>query len=296
MPGWIMAPGARASTPFPIPSGFPDATNTGPAPGTTFTPFSGNMNVTTPGAIIENFDVTGTITINASNVTVRNCKVNASGQLYGIGQQAGFTGLFVHHCEVYGVPINANRPASHVLTAIAIDFDNAMTAEIAFCNVHGIENAIGGAKLNIHDNYLHDFAIWQLAGDTDHTDGVQSGGNSGAGGQTIVHNTIIAFCTGGDLAPAVGSSAIALQTDMHDVLISNNLLASGSNTLYGNAQNGTGSSVNTQVINNHFSNVYASFGGGVFSGFKQTDAGFVWSGNIVHETGATVPGPTSWPN
>lgn len=254
------------------------------------------MNVTTTGAIIENFDVTGTITVNASNVTIRNCKVNGSGQNFCIGQQAGFTNMLVTHCEVYGVPITLNRPASHVLTAIAADFDNAMTAEISYCNVHGIENAIGGAKLYVHDNYLHDFAIWQVGGDTDHTDGVQSGGNSGAGGQTIVHNTIIAFCTSGDLAPLPGSSCIALQTDMHDVLIENNLLSSGSNTLYGNAQNAGGSSVNTIIRNNRFSNYYASFGGGVFSGFNQASSGFVWTGNVVHETGATIPGPTVWPN
>lgn len=286
----------RSSYVSKIPAGFPDNSNTGPVPGTSFTPFSGDMNVTTASAIIENFDVTGTITVNASNVTVRNCKVNASGQNFGIGQQAGFTGMLVTHCEVYGVPISNNRPASHVLTAIAADFDNTMTAEISFCNVHGVENAIGGAKLNIHDNYLHDFAIWQVGGDTDHTDGVQSGGNSGASGQTIVHNTIIAFCTGGDLAPLPGSSCIALQTDMVNVLIENNLLSSGSNTLYGNAQNGTGSSVNTIIRNNRFSNYYASFGGGVFSGFNQASSGFIWTGNTVYETGATVPGPSSWPN
>lgn len=254
------------------------------------------MNVTTTGAIIENFDVTGTITVNASNVIIRNCKVNGSGQNFCIGQQAGFTNMLVTRCEVYGVPITFNRPASHVLTAIAADFDNAMTAEVSYCNVHGIENAIGGAKLYVHDNYLHDFAIWQVGGDTDHTDGVQSGANTGAGGQTIVHNTIIAFCTSGDLAPLPGSSCIALQTDMHDVLIENNLLSSGSNTLYGNAQNSGGSSVNTIIRNNRFSNYYASFGGGVFSGFNQASSGFVWSGNVVHETGATVPGPTVWPN
>lgn len=288
--------GAAMAAYAPSVSDFPNASTTGPAAGTSFTTFSGDMNVTTASAIIENYDVTGTITINASNVTVRNCKINASGQQYGIGLQAGFTNAFIHHCEVYGVPINANRPASHVLTAIACDFDHTMVAEIAFCNVHGIENAIGGAKHNIHDNYLHDFAIWQVGGDTDHTDGVQSGDNNGAGGQTIVHNTIIAFCTGGDLAPAPGSSCIALQTDMHDVLIENNFLSSGSNTLYGNAQNGTGSSVNTIIRNNHFSNFYASFGGGVFSGFNQASSGFVWTGNIIHETGVAVPGPSSWPN
>jgi hypothetical protein len=276
--------------------GFPDATTTGPVAGTVFTPFSGNMNVTTDNAIIENFEGIGTITVSANNVTIRNCRINCSGQNFGIGQQAGFSGMLVTRCEVYGLPINNNRPASHVLTAIAVDFDNVMTAEISFCNVHGIENAIGGAKLNIHDNFLHDFAIWQVGQDTDHTDGVQSGGNTGAVGQTIVHNTIIGFCTFGDLAPAVGSSCIALQTDMHDVLIENNFLSSGSNTIYGNAQNAIGSSVNTIIRNNHFSNYYASYGGGVFSGFNPASSGFIWNGNIVHETGATVPGPSSWPN
>lgn len=245
--------------------------------------------------------VTGTITVNADNVTVQNCKVDASGQNYGIGLMTGHVGLTVIHCEVYGVPITANRPASHVLTAIACDFDASMAnVEIAYCNVHGIENAIGGGNLYIHDNYIHDFAIWQVGGDTDHTDGVQTNGSSGVGGMRIIHNTIIGVCTAGDLAspaaPVAGSSCIALSVNMHDLTISNNLLASGSNTLYGNAQGGLGSSVNTVITNNHFSNQYAALGGGVFSGFNPASSGFVWSGNIVHETGATVAGPSSWPN
>lgn len=286
--------------PIPV-SGFPDASNTGPPPGTSFTTSSGDINITTNGTVLDSRFHTGTITVNANNVTIQNCKVDASGQNYGIGLMTGHTGLTVDHCEVYGVPINANRPASHVLTAIACDFDASMAnVEIKYNNVHHIENAIGGGNLNIHDNYLHDFAIWQVGADTDHTDGVQTNGSNGVGGMQIIHNTIIAVCTAGDLAspasPVPGSSCIALSTDMHDLVISNNLLASGSNTLYGNAQNGVGSSTNTVITNNHFSNQYAGLGGGVFSGFNPASSGFVWSGNIVHETGATVPGPSSWPN
>lgn len=281
-------------------AGFPNAFTTGVPFGTALTP-SGNVTVNVDGTLVTGLDIIGLITVNADNVTIQNCKINASGQNFGIGLQTTHKNLLVDHCEVYGVPITANRPASHVLTAIACDFDAAMPGcEIRFCDIHGIENAVGGGSLYIHDNYIHDFAIWQVGPDTDHTDGVQSGAANGVGGQTIIHNTIIAVCTAGDLAspsaPLPGSSCIALQTDMHDVMIMGNLLASGSNTIYGNAQNSIGSSVNTIIKNNTFLSQYAYLGGGVFSGFNPASAGFVWVGNTIFETGAVVAGPTVWPN
>lgn len=281
-------------------TGFPDATNTGVSSGTTLTN-SGPINVNTNGAIISGKNITGSLTVDANNVIVENCKINCSGENYGIGLMSGRSGLTVRHCEVFGIPITNNRPASHVLTAIACDFDASMAnVEISFCDIHGIENAIGGGNLFIHDNYIHDFAIWQVGGDTDHTDGVQTAGSTNIGGMRIIHNTIIGICTAGGLATPTnyqaGSSCVALSMGMHDLTIDGNFFAGGTYTLYGNAQAG-GSPANTHVTNNRFSTQYypnAEFPGGKCGcfgtsvGFAVGAVGFIWTGNVIHETGAVV--------
>src|SRR5215510_6849097 len=56
---------------------FPDATNTGVPAGTVLTPYNGNLVVNTPGAVISGLDIRGTVTINAPNVTLVNCKITA---------------------------------------------------------------------------------------------------------------------------------------------------------------------------------------------------------------------------
>src|SRR5262245_28293851 len=77
-----------APPPSPIPSGFPDSTNTGPVPGTIFQDFTGNYEVRKDGAVINGLRVTGSISVHANDVTIQNCEVNASGQLWGILQES----------------------------------------------------------------------------------------------------------------------------------------------------------------------------------------------------------------
>src|SRR6266404_286523 len=106
-----------APAPSPIPSGFPDSTNTGPVPGTIFQDFTGDYEVRQDGTVINGLRVTGSITVHANNVTIQNCEVNASGQVWGISQVSG-SGLTVKNCRVYGIPSKTNRKATHALTGV----------------------------------------------------------------------------------------------------------------------------------------------------------------------------------
>jgi hypothetical protein len=216
-------------------------------------------------------------------VTIQNCEVNASGQIWGISQVSG-SGLKVKNCRVYGIPSKTDRDATHVLNAI----DNA--AEVSFSEIYGVENALIGGSNYIHDNYIHDFARW-IAAD-DHTDGLQTYGWAGAGGLRLIHNTIIAVLTGGDYTPTNygdGSSAVALSEGMHDLTIDSNFFAGGSYTLYGPSQKDS-APANVHVTNNRFSRQYFPKCGqyGTHTGFNQKAPGFLWSGNVWHETGAPV--------
>src|SRR4030095_14291858 len=123
--------------------------------------------------VVNGLRVTGTILVYGNNVTIQNCEVNASGEIWAIKQESG-SGLRVKNCHIYGVPSKTNRDATHVLMGVE------GATEVAYCNIHGVENAIQGDSNYIHDNYIHDFPRW-IAAD-DHTDGVQTFGSSGAGG------------------------------------------------------------------------------------------------------------------
>ena len=52
----------------------PDANNTGVPPGTNLTP-SGSMTITAAGAVISGRAITGAVTVDAPNVTIRNSRI-----------------------------------------------------------------------------------------------------------------------------------------------------------------------------------------------------------------------------
>src|SRR6516165_8789263 len=80
--------------------GMPDATTTGPKAGVTLTPYTGPMIITTPGAVIENVIINGQLTVDAANVTVRNCIIQ-SNDWWGInGDKA--TNLTVENSKIIG--------------------------------------------------------------------------------------------------------------------------------------------------------------------------------------------------
>src|SRR5262245_7755881 len=93
---WLVAP-VVAQT-----ASYPDASNTGVPPGTTLTPVTGDVQITVNGTVYEGKFVTGSITVTASNVIIRNCKVSAGG-IYAV-RFSGGTGNLIEDCELDGSP------------------------------------------------------------------------------------------------------------------------------------------------------------------------------------------------
>jgi hypothetical protein len=279
------SPTPTPSPTAPMPTtGFPDASNTGPVAGTVFQDRTGVYEVRGDNLVVNGLRVMGTVLVYGNNVTIQNCDVNASGHIWGIKQESG-SGLKVKNCHIYGIPSKTDYSGTHVLSAIE------GATEMAFNNIHGVENGISNGTGYIHDNYIHDFANWVAI--DNHTDGVQTYGSAGQGGLRVIHNTIIAMETGGDFTPTNyqgGSSAIALSEGMHDLIIDNNLFAGGSYTLYGPSQAGS-SPANVRVTNNRFSTQYFQKCGtfGTHAGFNSSAPGFVWSGNVWNESGQVLP-------
>ncbi|MDB5605253.1 MAG: hypothetical protein JWP25_2153, partial [Bradyrhizobium sp.] len=81
--------------------GWPDATNTGLPAGVTLTP-SGDLVITKAGTVISGLNITGTVTIQAANVTLENCKITSS-SYFVVNVAAGVTGAVVQNCEINGL-------------------------------------------------------------------------------------------------------------------------------------------------------------------------------------------------
>jgi hypothetical protein len=114
VPGGAAAPAPagvgplRTSNCFSVPHlcGFPDPTNTGVPLGVRLVP-SGSLRITQPGAVVSGLLVTGTIDVQASNVTIENTRViqNATcGPINTCGNSAieiapGLERALLHACD-----------------------------------------------------------------------------------------------------------------------------------------------------------------------------------------------------
>ena len=81
----------------------PGAHNTGPYAPELLVP-SGSITVTQDGAVIENVAVTGMISVNADNVTIRNFTIDGGfGTWYGISVQSGTVGTRIEDGEIHSI-------------------------------------------------------------------------------------------------------------------------------------------------------------------------------------------------
>jgi hypothetical protein len=177
----------------PIPTSFPDASNTGVPAGISLTDYTGPMTITNPGTVIESKTIHGRLVIAADNVTIKQSKL--------IGN------------------IDADHPGIHV-TIIESEIDGGTSKAPAVgysditmtrVNVHGSRVSVScGSNCLIEDSWLH--GQYLEPGSDWHVNGYISNGGSNI---AIKHNTIACEpenntngggCTGpgasfGDFAP-----------------------------------------------------------------------------------------------
>lgn len=196
--------------------GFPDASNTGPQAGTSFTTTSGELSTNSNGQVIENLEHTGLIIVKHNDVIIRDCIITMDATIVGIlcDQGSGRTGLVVTRCTVVG-----NGEFATITTENMDDF------EISYCNLSNVENAImvSSNDVNIHDNYIHDLAV---DGDN-HNDGVQ--GFPGYENLTIHHNTIISL----DTSCVISGGSSAPEGGINNTIITNNRFLESAPISYG---------------------------------------------------------------
>lgn len=258
-------------------STWPNASNTGVPSGTTLTTVTGDLNLTTDGEIFENKLVNGTISVNADNVTIRNCKIVVDGA-YGVGSFGA--NLLVHDCEIDG---------GNVVGQTGISAENYTLQR---CNIHGCDNSTW-AQLNvlIEDNFIHHEVPYDPVLDP-HTDGVQMPNDSTD--VTVNHNTIFGdfrypdIANGGPADDGFGNSAITTGSNMSDITITNNMLGGGGYTL--RLDVATPGTVNIVVTGNRWTNTIEAAAGypNFYGGFGPVDGGApdnatTWSDNIYYD-------------
>jgi cell wall-associated NlpC family hydrolase len=235
--------------------GFPDATNTGVPPGTQLTS-SGSITVSTDGAVVDAKDVHGTITVEASNVTIKRTRVTSSDH-YPIHFVRG-KDLTIEDVEVAG--------SAGCLRAVEPAGDGATMTRM---NIHGCEDGIEMYSGDtITDSYIHDLAFTGGS----HNDGIQQNGGSN---DIVRHNTIF--------NPHNQTSCVNFTTDfggISDIMITGNLLNGGNYTVYSRS-GGNGDPTGVSITDNHFGRA------DVF-GLLSADGSVTWSGNVSDSMGQTV--------
>jgi hypothetical protein len=241
------ADASRVSPTSPIPRGWPRPRTTGPRGD--LRSVDGHT-ITRDGAVLENVEVQGTLTIRADDVTIRNVRVNAD-SYYGILVEG--EGTVIQRTSVVGV----NRK---VMAGISVEG----SARIWRAEVRDVEDGIRLAdRSSVRRSLIH-----RLRGDSgSHYDAVTADGYTG---WRIVHNTILNPHTQ-TAAVWVGDPRYAPSAGV----LRDNYIAGGGYTIY--AGHGTGKGI--RVVDNLFSTRYYRSSGywGVSSSWESSRN--TWSGN-----------------
>lgn len=294
--------GSPGVTLCPFPK-FPDATCTGVPAGVTLDLYTGPAVINTANTVIDGKLITadcggcpiaetnGTLEIRASNVTVKNSRVEGSIFVPDDSRMAGKEPARIEDTEIYcdGTGGTAITEGHMIIRRVRI---------------HGCENGMSiTQEVDMRDSFIE--YLLDLGGSEAHEDGVQFGcghwdptftGESCAPGFargvlniTFIHNTIFGMNADGTF----GTSGIITNPNAIDtnVLIQGNLLAGGGYTLYctggkppENPVDSPMVATNFRIIDNHFSMRFkpsvGSFGTST-NCFDETQ-----SGNVIQETGA----------
>jgi hypothetical protein len=272
--------------------GYPDATNTGVPAGTTmvnvpaqatsgtgwaYNTATATTQVTGNGVTLTGLNITGNLDISASNVTILNSQVTASGN-FGISLRHT-TGVAIKHSTITG----QNATTGRVGVAIDDVYGDSTAMTIASDNISAFKTGIQVTTGSITGNYIHDPGY--LAGD--HTNGIFDGGTTQP--LSITGNTIL---NGLSQTDAISLDASASGSTIANKTVMNNFLAGGGYAIYGGASL-SNTTASILIQNNRFGQAYYPTSGqfGPSAYYASAGTGNTWSGNTWDTTGTTIPSP-----
>jgi hypothetical protein len=202
---------------------------------------SGSIVVNTPGTAISGLNVTGTIYVNADNVTIKDSLItNSSPSGFAIRVDPRADGTVIEDSTIRG----QNAGSDSVEYAVDNEGNDTQALRVQMYNC---SECYAGAGL-LKDSY----AIVNASTDGAHYEDVYYGGGSEA--LNVRHNTL--------LNPHDQTACVFGGTDFgpeQNLVISNNLLAGGGYLIYGGS--GDAATRNVQVTGNRFSTIYFQHGG-----------------------------------
>lgn len=262
---------------------WPNAATTGVPRGTVLTTHVGDMNINTPGQVVQNLHMIGQFIVNAPGVTIQNCLIDGWSTFAISTNGAAQTGtpLLIQDCEI-GPPQFDPADQNHAFGATQILEINFIARRL---NMYGSENgfSVDGNAL-IEDCYIHDL---NLKGTDPHSDCIQFADS--VSNVIIRHNRLESMGADNSGHIVNGTSCIIspqASSGPHDVVIDNNLFAGGGYALYG-PQNGK--ATNVQITNNKFWTTYFPLCGAFGPWTDASDEDLV-TGNTFYPSGLPLGG------
>jgi parallel beta-helix repeat protein len=247
-----------------IPSGFPNATNTG-ATGT-LTAYTGPMTVSGDGVVIENKIINGSLRVTGDNVVIKNCTITYN-TWWGIDAD-GAKNITIQDCTIIG-PGNSADSNAGILGAGTFLRNDISKSENGIVLLDGASTVKG--------NYVHDL---QDGSSDPHYDGISVQG--GQNGVLIEGNTVLGRDT----------SDIFIKNDfgpISNVTVKGNYLAGNPGyTIYVDANASGGPITGVSIIDNYVQK-------GFYGYYSIEKSSPVVSGNHEFLPGATIPDPTPDP-
>jgi hypothetical protein len=254
--------------------GMPDATTAGVQAGVTLTAYKGPMTITTPGTVIENVIIDGTITVAADNVTFKNCVIRNFDNWGILSDNADNTR--VEYCDIDG---------SGSTRTSGLGIGGGTNSAIIGCDISGMVIGVQlFGRAEVKDNFIHDLADTSSNPDDRHFDGITLFG--GQNGSVIEHNTI-SMPTGSG-----GTAAVFIKTEfgaIDNVQVRNNLMTGDpSFTVY--VESTTRPITNVTVENNYVEK-------GIYGYFNVANSTPIIRNNVQWNNNTDpTPYPTSTPN
>lgn len=210
---------------------------------------SPSLKVEEDGTVIDRLDITGTLTIEANNVTVKNSRITGTG-LYVINVRSGYSNIVIEDTRIRGVGVE---------TSAAIQGASPYTLR----RVHitgGSDNIKASAGILVEDSYVS--GLVKHPGSHNDVVQIRSGSN-------------YLFRDSSFIGPWQQSTSVfiiqAKSANIDNLTVENNYISGGGYSIYSNERNGY-KMTNVFVTNNRFELNSWQYG------WKNANAG-IYSGN-----------------
>lgn len=263
----------------PSSCGYPDATNSGVPAGASLSSATEERHVNTAGSTIKDLAVTGTIYVEANNVTIEDSEVIVNGSQScsgscggkGIWIKPGVSGTKINHVTCRGGAASGTN-----VTQYCVQSNDAVT-RVEDSRMYNCTECYTGPG-EVVGSFLEDNGT--ISGE--HYEDVYYGG--GAGALIIEHDTM--------LNPHNQTAAVFASVDFGNqttLRIENSLLAGGDYVIYGGGSGSGGTVVGpVSVKNDRFSRKFFPNGGSYGIDTYMNKSVTEWSGNYWDETLAPI--------